>query len=371
MRVPLVDLVALEAPLRDNIETALAGVVARSAFVGGAEIAVFEESFAAYCGAEECVAVASGTEALRLALHAVGVTRGDEVITSALAFIAAASAVVDVGATPVLVDPDPDTGLVTPERVAEAITPRTAAIMPVHLWGQPCDMPGFRRLADQRGLRLIEAAGQAHGAAIGGRRVGAWGDVAGFSFHPGKNLGAWGDAGALTTSDATIAGRLRRLRDRGRRDDAVHAEHGWNSRMDTIQAAILNVKLAHLEAWNERRRSVAIRYDAAFADLAEVRPVTVVPEARCVYNKYVLRCRTREVVAGMLARHGVASGIHYPLGLHVQPSLAGVARPASPLPHAERLAATVLSIPVHATLTEADVRSVVEAVTAAVPARAA
>jgi dTDP-4-amino-4,6-dideoxygalactose transaminase len=369
MRVPLLDLGAQHAPLRSEIEASVAAVLDTTGFIGGPAVARFETEFAAYCGVEHAVTVSSGTAALQLALQAAGVGAGDEVITSAMTFVATVEAIVNAGATPVLVDPDPRTGLLDPGPAAAAITERTAALLPVHLYGHCVDLRGFRALADRHGLFLLEDACQAHGAWRDGVQAGAVGDAAAFSFYPGKNLGALGDGGALTTGRADIAERVARLRDHGRIDKYLHAEIGTTARLDALQCAALSVKLPHLDGWNARRREHAEAYDAAFGELG-IAVIAAPADARSVYHHYVLLCDDRDAIAAGLDERGIATGVHYPVALHDQPAVRGRARHGE-LPGAERLASSVLSIPVHPDLTTDQRCAVIDAVTAVVPCGAA
>lgn len=363
--LPLLDVNAQHAEIADELRDALLRVLGHGQFVGGAEVDAFEAAFAAFCGAEHCVGVANGTVALSLVLRAAGIGSGDEVVTTATTFVATAAAIVEVGATPVLVDPELETGLIAPAAASAAIGPRTAALLPVHLWGQTVDLDGFRELADRHGLFLLEDAAQAQGAAWNGRRAGSVGDAAGFSFYPGKNLGALGEAGAVTVRDASLAERIRRLSDHGRLDKYLHGEVGTNGRLDAIQAAALAVKLGRLEDWNRRRREHAARYDAALAGVAGAIPIVARDSAVPVYHQYVVRVADREAAAAELARREIGYGVHYPIPLHRQPALAGRCREAGPLAAAEELAATVLSLPIDPTMTAAARERVVAAVRAA------
>jgi len=359
--IPLLDIHAQHDAVRAELDEAISGVLAHGRFVGGPEIAAFEREYAAYCRAEHCVGCSNGTAAVTLALRALGVGPGDEVITTTFTFIATAESIVEVGATPVLVDADPETALMRTADVEAAITPRTKAIVVVHLYGQPVDMDAFRELADAHGLKLVEDAAQAHGAEWNGRRVGSMGDVAAFSFFPGKNLGAIGDAGAVTTSDPEVATRLRALRDHGRVDKYRHDELATNARLDTLQAAVLSVKLRHLERWNEARRRHAAAYDRALADLENIEPIHVADLAEPVYHQYVVRVPDRAAAMEMLRQREVASGIHYPIPLHRQPAMAKTEWPA--LPHSELLADEVLSVPVYPELSDAQRDQVLAALT--------
>lgn len=344
MHVPLVDLRAQYRHLKPEIDAAIQRVIANTTFVSGPEVEAFETAFAAYCGASYAVGVASGTAALHLVLLALGIGPGDEVITTPFTFIATAETIAQTGARPVFVDIDPRTYNLDPEAVAAVITPRTKAILPVHLYGQPAEMDPLRALARQHGLWLIEDAAQAHGAEYRGTRTGTLGDAACYSFYPSKNLGAYGDGGAVVTNNAHIAEKVRRLRDHGRVDKYVHQELGYGQRLDGIQAAILNAKLPHLDAWNEARRQAAYRYNALLSDL-EVVPPYEVPHVRHVYHCYVVRTPRRDEVLAHLRRKGIGAGVHYPLPLHLQPALAYLGLKEGAFPVAEEAARQVLTLP--------------------------
>ncbi|HEY7437999.1 MAG TPA: DegT/DnrJ/EryC1/StrS family aminotransferase [Acidimicrobiia bacterium] len=361
--IPLLDIQAQHASIQAELDEAMAAVMRHGRFVGGPELAEFEQAFAGYCDASECVGCSSGTSAIALALRAGGIGPGDEVITSAFTFIATVEPIVEVGAEPVLTDVDPDTGLMRVEDCEAALTPRSAAILLVHLYGQPVDMTAFRELADRHGLKLIEDAAQAHGADWDGGRVGSLGDAAAFSFFPGKNLGALGDGGALTTSDPELARRARSLRDHGRVDKYRHDELGTNARLDTLQAAVLMTKLRHLDDWNEARRRHAHAYDAAFETLEGVEPMRVDAAARSVYHQYVVRVADRDAAVEALRRNGIAAGVHYPIPLHRQPALADRHGELN-LPGAETLADEVLSLPVYPELSDGQRDEVVAALSA-------
>jgi dTDP-4-amino-4,6-dideoxygalactose transaminase len=361
--IPLLDIQAQHASIQAELDETMAAVMRHGRFVGGPEVSEFEQAFAGYCDASECVGCSSGTSAIALALRAAGVGPGDEVVTSAFTFIATVEPIVEVGAEPVLTDVDPDTGLMRVEDCEAALTARSAAILVVHLYGQPVNMTAFRELADQRGLLLIEDAAQAHGAKWDGGRAGSLGDAAAFSFFPGKNLGALGDGGALTTSDAELARRARSLRDHGRVDKYRHDELGTNARLDTLQAAVLLTKLGHLDAWNEARRRHAQAYDAAFDSVEGIEPIRVKPAARSVYHQYVVRVPDRDGAVEALRRDGIAAGVHYPIPLHRQPALAD-RHGAVSLPGAEKLADEVLSLPVYPELSDDQRDEVVAALSA-------
>jgi dTDP-4-amino-4,6-dideoxygalactose transaminase len=335
----------------EEIEAAVR-VLRSGMVVQGPEVAGFEDEFAALVDGRHCVAVNSGTSALLLALVGLGIGGGDEVIVPSFTFAATANAVRLTGATPVFADIDPETFCLDPASVSAVIGPRTAAIMPVHLYGHPAAMDEFARLAARHGLAVVEDAAQAHLASLHGRAVGTFGAVAAFSFYPTKNLGGPGDGGMVTTSDARLAERLRLLRSHGSRTAYVHEEIGLNSRLDDLQAAVLRVKLPHLDAWNERRRAAASRYRSALAGRPIVAPVEL-RDAHHIYHHFTVRCPDRAETAKRLDARGIASAVYYPRALHQQPAYAKYAN--GPLPHAERAAAEVLSVPVHPWLTEDEV----------------
>jgi len=366
VRTPLLDLAAQHDPIRGELDRAMAAVLDCNGYIGGPEVDAFEAEFAVWVGSRHCVGVSSGTDALRLGLLACGVGPGDEVITSAMSFIATTAAILAVGATPVLVDPDPVSGLLTVDGVAAAINARTVALLPVHLYGQAVDLRAFRALADAHGLALVEDACQAHGARRDGLAAGAVGDVAAFSFYPGKNLGGFGDGGALTTSNREIAERVARLRDHGRSDRYTHGEIGATARLDALQAAVLRIKLRRLTDWNEARRAHGEFYDVAFDELG-IDHVRQAADSESVFHQYVLLCDDRDGVASGLAARGIGTGIHYPVPLHRQPALAGRVLTAASLDGAENLAARCLSIPVFPELHDVARGEIVDAVAALHP----
>ena len=359
-QIPLVDLRGVHEPLLADLKSALERVVLTSGFTGGAEVEKFESEFATYVGARHIVGVSSGTAALHLALRASGVGRGDEVIFPGNTFIATAEAIVAVGARPIPVDVLEATAVVDPDAVDAAITPRTRAVIAVHLYGQPANMDALRAICDRHNLLLVEDAAQAVGARWRGQRVGTLGDVACFSFYPGKNLGALGDAGAIATNDDAIAARVRRLRSHGEDGKYRHLEWGSTDRLDGLQAAFLNVKLAGLEAMQARRDAVVEAYEPALAAIRGVETIKVAAEARSVHHLLVVRVEQRNKVLEGLHRRGVAASVHYPVPVHMQPCWDGVARPGQ-LPRTEALCATVLSLPLYPGMTINDVRHCVEA----------
>ncbi len=345
--VAFLDLAALHQPLRERLDAAWRQTVDESAFIGAASVTQFEQRWADYCGTAHCVGVANGTDALELVLAALDIGVGDEVIVPANTFVATAEAVVTAGATPVFVDVDPSTLLVTPELVAEAVTPATKAAMIVHLYGQIPDMRGLAGVADEAGIHLIEDAAQAHGATFDHRPAGSFGIAATFSFYPGKNLGALGDAGAVVTNDEEVAERVRTLANHGRGHHLLHTYRGRNSRLDGIQAAALCIKLDHLDDWNSHRRTVHQLYLERFAD-SPIEVLQTIPGSLPVHHLEVIRLDDRDRVRDELERSGIQTGIHYALPCHKHPAFAELDR--RPLPVAERAAGRQMSIPMHPTL---------------------
>jgi dTDP-4-amino-4,6-dideoxygalactose transaminase len=346
MTIPLVDLKAQHASIREELDAAVARVLSNGSFVLGEEVAAFEVAFAKHVGARSAVGVASGTAALRLALAACNIGPGDEVITTPHTFFATAEAISQSGATPVFVDVRNDTMNLDPERVELAVTWRTKAIIPVHLYGNPAAMEPLLGIARRHNLRLIEDAAQAHGAEYSGRRCGSLGDLGCFSFYPGKNLGACGDAGAVTGNDLALLDRVRTLRDHGRTSKYLHNEIGFAERMDALQAAILAVKLAHLEAWTERRREAADRYRSLLSALPLTLPEET-PGTRHVFHLYVVRTPGRDALLDHLKKDGIMAGVHYPVPLHRQPAYLNRGYGTLSLPIAERAAREVLSLPLY------------------------
>jgi dTDP-3-amino-3,4,6-trideoxy-alpha-D-glucose transaminase len=361
--IPRADLRAQREAIAAELDDAVARVLASGRYILGAEVEAFEHEFAAYCGAAHCVTTASGTDALRLTLTASGIGPGDEVVTVAHTAPATVFAVALTGAEPVLVDIDPHTFTMDAGRAAEAIGPRTRALLPVSLYGRPAEMAALRRLADEHGLRLIEDAAQAHGARAGGRRAGTLGDAGCFSFYPTKNLGGYGDGGAVVTDDAQLAEQLRLLRDYGRAGgENHHVRVAGNSRLDELQAAILRVKLPRLDGWNAARRARAATYARCLEGLPLSLPDTA-PDVEHAFHLYVVRSDRRDALQAHLAAAGIGTGIHYPVPVHRQPALAG-RPPRAPLPATERAAAEILSLPMFPELRDADVERVATAVRA-------
>jgi dTDP-4-amino-4,6-dideoxygalactose transaminase len=356
-KVPFLDLAAQLRGIRAEIDQAIAHVLDTTQFVLGEEVARFEAEFAAAHGAKHGVAVNSGTSALHLALLAAGVGPGDEVVTVPNTFVATVAAVGYTGARPVYVDVDPATYTMDPERLEAAITPRTKAVLPVHLYGQAADMDPILEIARRRGLTVIEDAAQAHLARYRGRPVGTLGELACFSFYPGKNLGAYGEGGIVLTGDEGHARKIRMLRDWGQERKYHHVLAGFNYRMEGLQGAILRVKLRHLERWTEARRAHAERYAALLAGAGVVPPVEA-PGRRHVYHVYAVRTREREAVMKALAEQGVQTGIHYPVPVHLQPAYADPRFARGAFPRAEQACDEVMSLPMYPEMTEDHLQAV-------------
>jgi dTDP-4-amino-4,6-dideoxygalactose transaminase len=359
--VSFVNLRAQYESLRSSIHATLDDVVGRGAFIDGPELKQFERWFATFCGTSGAAGVASGTAALELILEAAGIGRGDEVIIPANTFIATAAAVIRVGARPVLVDVEESTSNLDPALLDAAITPRTRAIMPVHLYGLPARMDDINAVAARHGIAVIEDACQAHGARYKGRRAGSLGLAAAFSFYPAKNLGAFGDAGLVTSGDSALLERVRLLRDHGRTTKYEHAIIGQNARLDNLQAAILAVQARQLESWNAARVQAAGWYAHYLADAHLVLPQDH-PDAESVFHLYVVRSAHRDALREHLDAHGVATGIHYPVPIHLQPACRSLGIERGAMPVTERLAAEILSLPMHPFLTEADVEYVADVI---------
>jgi dTDP-4-amino-4,6-dideoxygalactose transaminase len=349
--IPMVDLKAQYRSIRLEIDEAIQGVLDSAGFIMGEAVGAFEASFSSFCGADHCVGVSSGTSALTLALLAMDVGPGEEVIVPSHTFTATAEAISAVGATPVFVDIDPLTYNLDPLRLKQSITQSTRVIMPVHLYGQPADMPRINAVACEAGLSVVEDAAQAHGASLGGKMVGTMGDVACFSFYPGKNLGAYGDAGALTTNDHAIADQVSLLRNHGRRSKYLHEIVGYGERLDTIQAAVLQVKLGHLMDWNGKRRRLAARYGALLGNCEVILPF-VAEHAEPVWHLYVIRTDKRDSLLEFLISRGIGAGVHYPVPLHLQQAYAHLGYVRGDLPVTEMVADTCLSLPIYPEMTD-------------------
>ncbi|MCG3175115.1 MAG: dTDP-3-amino-3,4,6-trideoxy-alpha-D-glucose transaminase [Candidatus Omnitrophica bacterium] len=362
LHVPFFDLKRQNAALRSRLDAAVAQVVDDTAFILGEEVARFEADFAAYVGTRYAVGVNSGLDALALSLRALGVGPGDEVIVPANTFIATALAVDSCGARAVFVDCDPRTLLMDLEAARRALTPRTKAVLPVHLYGHPLDLSPVREVLRERGVRVIEDACQAHGARIGDRSCGAMGEAGCFSFYPSKNLGAFGDGGMITTDDEKLRDRLRLLRSYGSVVKYRHETAGWNSRLDTVQAAVLRVKLPYLDGWNDRRRQLAARYRSALEGARGIELPVELPGARHVYHLYIVRCDRRDELKAHLESRGIGTGIHYPVPIHRQPAYAAAAGQSFPVAEAE--SARLLSLPMFPEMKDEEVDAVCDAVRA-------
>jgi dTDP-4-amino-4,6-dideoxygalactose transaminase len=358
--VPYLDLRAQYRGIKAEIDAAIAGVLDSCQFVLGSEVVRFEEEFARYSGASECIALNSGTSALHLALLAAGVGAGDEVITVPFTFVASVAAVLYAGARPVLVDIEPRTFNMDPAAIEAAITSRTKVILPVHLYGQAADMDPILEIARRHSLIVIEDAAQAHGAEYKGRRAGSIGDIACFSFYPAKNLGAYGEGGAVTTNNATYAKTVRMLRDWGQDRKYHHVLRGFNYRMEGLQGAILRVKLRHLEQWTERRRALAKAYNQALAEYDVERPAEM-PWARHVYHLYTVRSKDRDGLQKALLEEGIQTAVHYAEPVHVQPAYSDLGYARGAFPEAEQAAGEVLSLPMYPEMTDEQIQQVGQA----------
>jgi dTDP-4-amino-4,6-dideoxygalactose transaminase len=360
--VPFVDLAAQYRCIEAEVNAAMQRVLARCDFILGTEVEEFEAAFAGFVGAGFAIGVSSGLDALRLVLQALDIGPGDEVILPANSYVASAFAVSAVGARPVLVDCDPDSYNIDPGAIAAAVTARSKAIMPVHLTGQAADMDPILALARRHGLHVVEDAAQAHGTSYKGRLCGSVGIAGAFSFYPGKNLGAYGDAGLVTTSDAALAQRLRRLRNYGQEAKYHHVGKGLNARLDTVQAAVLGVKLKHLAAWNGRRAENATHYRAALAGVGDLRFQARSDFSTHIYHLFIVESGRRDDLRRHLDGAGIQTGIHYPIPIHLQPAYAELGYGRGDFPEAERLASRALSLPMYAELTEAQVERVSQAI---------
>jgi len=361
--VPFVDLKQQYTSIKSEVDAAIARVIENTSFILGPEVRAFEAAFAEYVGARACIAVNSGTAALQLALMAAGIGAGDEVIVPSFTFFATAEAVSVLGATPVFVDVDPVSYTVTAAAIERAITPRTRALIPVHLYGQAADLDPILELAKKHHLHVIEDAAQAHGAEYKRKRVGALGSAGCFSFYPSKNLGAYGEAGAVVTNDEELAKRLRLLRDHGSTSKYAHAIVGYNFRMEEIQAAVLNVKLRHLNDWNDARRARAATYNASLSSAGLVLPEEM-DYARHVYHVYAVQSQNRDELQKRLTAAGVQTGVHYPIPIHLQPAYASLGYKGGELPVTENLAERVLSLPMFPELSDEQLGRVAEVLTA-------
>ena len=358
MSIPFVDLKHQYHEIKTELQKAIEGVLERGIFVGGEEVEWFEEEFAQYCGVRFAVGVGSGTEALHLALLALDVRKGHEVITVPNTFIATAEAITLTGAQPVFVDIDPETYTMNTTQIESAITERTKAIIPVHLYGQPADMVPILTIAERHKLLVVEDAAQAHGALYKGKKTGSFGTVACFSFYPTKNLGAYGEGGAVVTDNKEIAQRVMMLRDHGSRQKYRHEIEGMNSRLDALQAAILRVKLRHLDQWNQQRRERAALYDTLLQDTAGVVRPTVREGCTHIYHLYVIKTIERDRLREHLGNRGIVTGIHYPVPVYLQPAYGYLGINKGTYPVTERAAREILSLPMYPELRREDMEHV-------------
>ncbi|MEE8161156.1 MAG: DegT/DnrJ/EryC1/StrS family aminotransferase [Acidobacteriota bacterium] len=357
MKIPLVDLKIQHQTLTNELSEAVQQVMTHTDFILGQQVDDFEVDFALFCEGRHAVGLASGTDALHLGLLACGIGPGDEVITAANSFIATASAISFTGAKPVFADVDPETYTIDPASIRELITDRTRAILPVHLYGQPADMDPIMELAGEKELKVVEDACQAHGAQYKGKLVGSIGHLGAFSFYPGKNLGAFGDGGAAVTNDPQLADRLKMLRNYGQRQKYHHDFLAFNSRLDTLQAAILRVKLKHLAQWNSKRRAAASLYDQYLAE-SKFRSPVIAPYSTHVFHLYVIRSRERDELLTFLNQRGIGAGIHYPRAIPFQKAYQSLGYRPGQLPATERACAEVLSLPLFPEITEEQIQTV-------------
>jgi dTDP-4-amino-4,6-dideoxygalactose transaminase len=362
VRVPFLDLKLQFSNLREGLECAITPLLESAQYIEGAPVANFEKAFAAYCGVKEAVAVDSGTAALHLVLLGLGIGSGDEVVVPTNTFIATAAPVHLVGARPVFVDADPDTWQMNLGAITGAIGPRCRAVIAVHLYGQPLDMPELQSLCARKGIALIEDAAQAHGACASGKAMGSFGVVGCFSFYPGKNLGAFGDGGMITTDNSELATRLRRLRNHGRLTKYEHVEVGLNYRMDALQGAILDYKLSFLDGWNEQRRHWAGRYRERLTGLP-VRLPAPIPKTKPVHHLFPVCCAERDKLAEFLAKRSIETGVHYPVPLHLQPAFRHLGYRPGDFPAAEKIARETLSLPIFPEMTEQQFEHVCQSIT--------
>jgi len=364
--IPLVDLAAQHAAVADEVAAGWREVLAATAFIGGPQVAAFERAYAEFVGVPHCVGTGNGTDAIEIALRALGIGQGDECILPANTFIATAEAVARAGATPVLVDcADDDTYLIDDDAVAAAVTPRTAAIIPVHLYGQAAPVERLSPLAKRTGAWVVEDAAQAHGARRDGKGAGSLGDVAATSFYPGKNLGAYGDAGAVLTGSSAVADRMRMIADHGSPAKYRHEVLGVNSRLDTLQAVVLSAKLRRLAAWNAARRVAAARYDDLLSGCEAVTRPRTLDGNEHVWHLYTVRVPDRDRILKELQAGGIGAGIHYPVPVHLTPAFADLGYAEGAFPVAERSARELLTLPLFAEITEAQQERVAEVLMAA------
>lgn len=360
-KIPLVDLSIQYQTIKSEIDEAISRVLKTSRFILGDEVSAFEQEFAKYCKVKYCAALDNGTSALELGMRALNIGTGDEVITPVNSFIASSSAISTIGAMPVWVDCDTKTYNMSPLGIVKKITKKTKAIMPVHLYGQPADMQKIIAIAKKYKLKIIEDACQAHGALFNGKHSGSLGTFAAFSFYPGKNLGAFGDAGALITNDKAVYETVKKMRNYGQSKKYHHAFIAWNRRLDSLQAAILRVKLRHLDKWNQQRIKNAQIYNKQLKDVAIATPYHD-PITTHVYHLYVIRSNSRNKLQEYLEHHGISTGIHYPIPLHLQKAYRFIGRKKGEFPISEKYSQEILSLPMHPELTEEKINYIVRAI---------
>lgn len=363
MKIPFVTFIPMEREIENDLRAAFDRVLKQSWYIGGPEDAAFEKEFAAYCGTEYCVGVGNGLDALMLALKAKGIGAGDEVIVPSNTFIATALAVTYTGAKPVFVEPDIRTFNINPVGIEEKINGRTKAIIPVHLYGQPCDMDPIMEIARKHNLFVLEDCAQAHGAKYKGKKIGTFGDAAAFSFYPGKNLGALGDAGAMVTNDKELADKVRALGNYGSDYKYHHIYQGNNTRLDELQAAFLSVKLKHLDRMNEDRRKTAAIYSAEIKNPDVVLPY-VIPEVEPVWHIYGIRSKRAAELSEYLEKNGIGINHHYPIPMHLQECYKDLEIPKGALPIAEEISATQISIPMYYGMTDEEIHKVIDTINA-------
>ena len=361
MKIPFVTFLPMEKELHRELREASERVFARSWYIGGAEDEAFEKAFAAYCGTKYCVGVGNGLDALMLILKALGIGEGDEVIVPSHTYIATALAVTYAGAKPVFAEPDPRTFNLNPELIETAVTEKTKAVIPVHLYGQVCDMDPIMEVSKKHGLKVVEDCAQAHGATYRGRKAGTFGDAAGFSFYPGKNLGALGDAGAVVTDDPELAEKVRALGNYGSDYKYHHIYRGHNSRLDELQAAFLLAKLPHLDRMNEDRRRTAAKYTAEIRNPKVTVPY-VMPECEPVWHIFGIRCAERDALERHLNGKGIGTNRHYPIPMHLQECYRDLGFGKGAFPVAEEISATELSIPMYYGMTDEEIQYVADAI---------
>lgn len=360
--VPFADLHAQYLGIKTEIDAAIADVIRTSAFIRGPHVQRFEEAFAAAVGARHCISCANGTDSLYIAMHSLGVKPGDEVIAPAHSWISTTETITQAGGTVVFCDTDADTYTIDPAQIEAKITPRTVGIVPVHLYGQPADMPAIMAIAEKHGLWVLEDCAQAHLATIGGRMVGSFGVAASYSFYPGKNLGAMGDAGALTTNDAALADRMAMFARHGGLNKGDHRIEGINSRLDGLQAAVLSVKLEHLPAWTEKRRALAAEYTRALAGVAGVKTPVVKAGRDPVWHLYVVRHERRDALAAHLGARGIQTAVNYPVALPFVLAYARLGHKAADFGNAHRHQSRILSLPIFPEMTPAQLAAVIDVV---------